>query len=173
MAGFRMRAAGFVLLLAHLSIVYSVMLRPRAVPWVPAANLRPLETIRGALALGPWEAVHQLGGAVLLMAPLGVLLPLAGGRLTASALGSFTRTVFTGAMIAFAVAVLQSTVPGRVPDVDVVLLNTLGVALAHLVIVPGVRARLRRREYAGVGATPTIPRVGLAPQADALSGSRT
>ncbi|MGI5470537.1 VanZ family protein [Streptomyces sp. CA-132043] len=168
-----MRAAGFVLLLAHLSVVYSLTLRPRAVPWVPEANLRPLETIRTALALGPWEAAHQLGGAVLLMAPLGVLLPMAGGRLTASALGSFTRTVFTGAMIAFAVGLLQSTVPGRVPDVDVVLLNTLGVALAHLVVVPVVRARLRRRDDPRRGRTPTIARVGIARQADVLSGSRT
>ncbi|GAA0488074.1 VanZ family protein [Streptomyces olivaceiscleroticus] len=168
-----MRAAGFVLLLAHLSVVYWLTLRPRTVPWVPEANLRPLETIRTELALGPWEAVQHLGGAVLLMAPLGVLLPMAGGRLTASALGSFTRTVFTGAMIAFVVALLQGTVPGRVPDIDTVLLNTLGVVLAHLVVVPAYRARLRRREDPRRGRTPTIARVGIAPQADVLSGSRT
>ncbi|WP_196943392.1 VanZ family protein [Streptomyces sclerotialus] len=168
-----MRAAGFVLLLAHLSVVYWLTLRPRAVPWVPEANLRLLETIRAELALGPWEAAHHLGGPVLLMAPLGVLLPMAGGRLTASALGSFTRTVFTGAMIAFVVALLQGTVPGRVPDVDVVLLNILGVVLAHLAVVPVVRSRLRRREDPRRGPTPTISRVGIAPQADALSGSRT
>lgn len=173
MAGFRMRAAGFVLLLAHLSIVSWLMLRPRWVPWVPAANLRPFATIRAELAHGPWEAVHQLGEPVLLLAPLGVLLPLVGGRLTASPLGSLTRTVFAGAMIAGAIAVLQSGVPGRVPDVDVTLLNVFGVALAHLLVVPAARARLRRREEPKRVPTPTIPRVGMTPQADALSGSRT
>lgn len=65
--------------------------------------------------------------------------------------------------------------PGQVVDVDSLLLNTTGVALAHLLVVPMCRARLRRRKQgragavphprdeAGQGATPTIPRVGIAP----------
>lgn len=59
-------------------------------------------------------------------------------------------------------------------DVDSLLLNTVGVALAHLAIVPALRAGLRRRaetrrraalprEDAAQGRTPTIPRVGIAP----------
>ncbi|MFH9421311.1 VanZ family protein [Streptomyces sp. NPDC017529] len=168
-----MRAAGAVLLVAHLLIVGWLMLRPRTVPWVPAANFRPLATIRAELAHGPWEAVQSLGGAVLLLAPLGFLLPMAAGRLNVSPLGSMARTVFAGAMVALAIELLQTAVPGRVPDVDMAILNTAGVALAHLLVVPGVRSRLRRKEDAPARPTPTITRVGIAPQADALSGSRT
>ncbi|GCD43446.1 VanZ family protein [Streptomyces paromomycinus] len=168
-----MRAAGAVLLVAHLLIVGWLSLRPRTVPWVPAANLRPLATIRAELAHGPWEAVQSLGGAVLLLAPLGILLPMTAGRLNVSPLGSLARTAFTGAMVSLAIELLQAGIPGRVPDVDMVLLNTAGVVLAHLLVVPGVRYRLRRKEDPPVRPTPTRARVHLAPQADALSGSRT
>ncbi|MFH8746047.1 VanZ family protein [Streptomyces rimosus] len=168
-----MRAAGAVLLVAHLLIVGWLTLRPRTVPWVPAANFRPLATIRAELAHGLWEAVQNLGGAVLLLAPLGILLPMAAGRLNVSPLGSLARTVFTGAMISLSIELFQAGVPGRVPDVDMVLLNTAGVALAHLLVVPGLRSRLRRREDLPARPAPTMTRVGIAPQADALSGSRT
>ncbi|WP_167538030.1 VanZ family protein [Streptomyces caniferus] len=170
----RMRVTGLLLLVAHLSTVGWLTLRPRTVPWVPAANLEPLATIRAELAHGPsWEVVQHLGGSILLLAPLGVLLPLSAGRLNVSPLVSLTRTAFAGAMIALAIELLQSGVPGRVPDVDSVLLGTLGVAVVHLAVVPRARRRLRRR-YGDLGAaTPTIPRGGLALQADALSGSRT
>ncbi|MEE4423594.1 VanZ family protein [Streptomyces bugieae] len=169
-----MRVTGLLLLVAHLLVVGWLTLRPRTVPWVPAANLEPLATIRAELAHGAsWEAVQHLGGSVLLLAPLGVLLPLSAGRLNVSPLVSFTRTVFAGAMIALAIELLQSGIPGRVPDVDSVLLSTLGVAVVHLAVVPGARCRLRRR-YEHLGeVTPKISRVGLTPQADVLSGSRT
>lgn len=75
----------------------------------------------------------------------------------------------------------QTGVPGQVVDVDSMLLNTVGVALAHLLVVPVSRARLRRGNRAGAGdlarlrgearfrseapqgSTPTISRVGIAP----------
>ncbi|MET9291283.1 VanZ family protein [Streptomyces sp. NPDC003077] len=159
--------------MTHLLVVGSLTLRPRSVPWVPAANLRPMATIRAELARGPWEAAQSLGGAVLLLAPLGVLLPLIAGRLRVSPVASMARTVVAGALVSSLIVLLQTGVPGRVPDVDTVLLNTTGVALAHLLVVPGTRSRLRRREETPQGRTPTITRVGMAPRADALSGSRT
>ncbi|WP_282503787.1 VanZ family protein [Streptomyces rhizoryzae] len=168
-----MRATGFLLLVVHLLIVGWLMLRPRTVPWVPAANLQPLASIDAELARGGWAAVWHLGGPLLLLAPLGVLLPLAGGRLNVSPLGSVARTVFGGAMISLAIELVQTAVPGQVPDVDAVLLNTLGVALAHLAVVPAARSRLRRRNDRLGGATPRIPRVGLAPQADVFPVGRT
>ncbi|WP_407550235.1 VanZ family protein [Streptomyces sp. Pv4-95] len=172
-AALRLRATGLLLLVAHLVLVGWLMLRPRTVPWVPAPNLEPLASISAELARGPWEAVQHLGGSALLLAPLGVLLPMSAGRLNVSPLVSLTRTVFAGAMIALAIELLQTGVPGQVPDIDTVLLNAAGVALVHLAVVPGCRSRLRRRNEDLRGATPTIPRVGLAPQADVLSGSRT
>ncbi|MFG2135616.1 VanZ family protein [Streptomyces sp. NPDC048650] len=168
-----MRATGLLLLVAHLLIVGWLTLRPRTVPWVPAPNLEPLASISAQLAGGPWHAVQGLSGQVLLLAPLGVLLPMAAGRLYVSPLVSLTRTVFAGAMISLAIELLQAGVPGQVADVDSVLLNTLGVAVVHLAVVPGCRRRLRRRAGDLRGATPRISRVGLAPRADVLSGTRT
>lgn len=176
-AAIRIRVTGGVLLVAHLAFVAWLMLRPLDVPWVMPANLRPLAGIRADLALGWAEAAHRIGEGLALLAPLGVLLPMAHGRLTASPFASLARTAATGALISLGIALLQTGVPGRVVDVDSLLLNTVGVVLAHLVVVPAGRAWLRRRggrvgrgDAAAVpqgetaqGRTPTIPRVGIAP----------
>ncbi|MFI1411534.1 VanZ family protein [Streptomyces sp. NPDC020707] len=175
----RVRAAGGLLLVAHLAFVAWFMLRPLDVPWVSAANLRPFATIRADLAMGPREAFCAIAKGLLLLAPLGVLLPMAGGKLLVSPLLSLTRTVAAGALLSLAIELLQTGVPGQVVDVDSLLLNTVGVALAHLAVVPAARAALRRRahtrsraaalrgreavEESTQGLTPTIPRVGIAP----------
>ncbi|MFD8457464.1 VanZ family protein [Streptomyces antimycoticus] len=183
-AAFRYRVAGFVLLVAHLAFVCWLTLRPANVPWVSAATLEPLATIRADLALSPWGAVRSIGGGLLLLAPLGVLLPLAGGRVEAYPLASLARTAFSGAMAALGVALLRSEMTGQIMNVDSVLLNTVGVALAHVLVVPAVRTRLRRRADRGRAAplprddgtlapTPTIPRVGIAPWSDVSSSTRT
>lgn len=168
--------------MAHLALVAWLTLRPLDVPWVMPANFRPLATVRADLALGWPEAARRIGEGLALLAPLGVLLPLAHGRLCASLVASLVRTVAAGALISVGIALLQTGVPGRVVDVDTLLLNTVGVALAHLAVVPAGRARLRRgaerRERTAVrpeepaqGRTPTIPRVGIAPWGDALPPS--
>lgn len=77
-------------------------------------------------------------------------------------------------LLSLGIELLQTGVPGQVVDIDSIMLNTLGVALAHLAVVPALRARLRRRaetrrraavrrEDHAQGRTPTIPRVGIAP----------
>ncbi|MDX3855819.1 VanZ family protein [Streptomyces sp. AK02-01A] len=168
----------------HLLLVGWLTLRPLDVMWVTAANLRPLAGIRADLALSPLEALRRIGEGLLLLAPLGVLLPMAGGRLTVSPWASLARTVAAGALISLGIELVQTGVPGQVVDVDSLLLNTAGVALAHLAVVPAGRSRMRRRrrshgsrrvprpadepgavlrEDASQGATPTIPRVGVAP----------
>ncbi|MCX3059368.1 VanZ family protein [Streptomyces beihaiensis] len=170
-AAVRFRTAGLGLLAAYLLLVGWITLRPLDVPWVSAANLHPLAGIRADLALGWREAARRIGEGLALLAPLGVLLPLAGGRPHASTWGSLMRTVAAGALISLGIELLQTGVPGRVVDVDALLLNTVGVALAHLAVVPAARARLRRRsarpprpaEEPSQGPTPTIPRVGIAP----------
>ncbi|MFF0021212.1 VanZ family protein [Streptomyces sp. NPDC005496] len=170
----RVRATGGVLLVAHLALVAWITLRPLDVPWVSAANLRPFAGIRADLALTPQEAARRIGEGLALLAPLGVLLPLAGGRLTASPLASLLRTMTAGALISLGIELFQTGVPGQVVDIDSLLLNTAGVALAHMAVVPAARARLRRRaetrrrstvrpEETTQGLTPTIPRVGIAP----------
>ncbi|MEU6391492.1 VanZ family protein [Streptomyces sp. NPDC046939] len=167
----RFRTAGLVLLAAHLLLVAWVTLRPLDVPWVSPANLRPFASIRADVALGWEHGVRCVGAGLALLAPLGVLLPLAGGRLQVSPWGSLVRTVAAGALISLAIELLQTGVPGQVVNIDSLLLNTVGVALAHLAVVPALRARIRRRNQArplpqqepAQGPTPTIPRVGVAP----------
>jgi len=189
----RVRVAGTALLTAYLLAVGWLAFRPLSVPWVAPANLRPLATIRADLDGGPWNALNSIGGGLLLLAPLGVLLPLAAGRLHRTLPGTLARTVFAGALTSSLIVLLQSGVPGRVVDVDAVLLNTAGVALACLLVFPPVRSWLRRRaaatplreagrigipgaqgppraqsvlprrEETGQGATPRTARVGIAP----------
>ncbi|MGW4974582.1 VanZ family protein, partial [Streptomyces albidoflavus] len=148
------RATGGLLLVAHLLLVGWVTLRPLDVPWVSATNLHPLAGIRADLARGPVEAATRIGSGLALLAPLGILLPLADGRLHVSPLGSLLRTVSAAALISLAIELLQTGVPGRVVDVDSVLLNTAGVAVLHLAVVPAVRARLR------AATTRSIPTAG-------------
>ncbi|MET8677732.1 VanZ family protein [Streptomyces sp. NPDC004647] len=173
-ATFRLRATGLVFLVVHLLTVGWLTLRPLSVPWVPAANLRPLATVRAELAQGPWEAAHGLVPALLLLAPLGVLLPMVTGRLAGSWLSSLAHTVFTGAMVSLGIELLQTDVPGRTLDVDSVLLNTAGVGITYLLLAPPLRGLIRRREHGArpshlpreegpQGPTPTMSRVGIAP----------
>ncbi|WP_405869773.1 VanZ family protein [Streptomyces sp. NBC_00005] len=173
-AAIRIRVTGGVLLVAHLAFVAWLTLRPLDVPWVMPPNLRPLAGIRADLALGGPEAVRRIGEGLGLLAPLGVLLPMAHGRLWAFPLASLVRTAVAGALVSLGILLLQTGVPGRVPDIDSLLLNTVGVALAHLAVVPAARSWLRRRserkeraavrqEEAAQGRTPTFPRVGIAP----------
>ncbi|MFE7167457.1 VanZ family protein [Streptomyces sp. NPDC057616] len=173
-AAIRIRVTGVVLLVAHLAFVAWLTLRPLEVPWVTPPNLRPFAGIRADLALGGPVAARRIGAGLALLAPLGVLLPAAHGRLRVSPFASFVRTVAAGALVSLGILLLQTGVPGRVPDVDALLLNTVGVAVAHLAVVPAARAWLRRRsqpgdraavrqEEAAQGRTPTFPRVGIAP----------
>ncbi|MFD5639989.1 MULTISPECIES: VanZ family protein [unclassified Streptomyces] len=170
----RVRVAGGVLLVAHLALVAWITLRPLDVPWVSAANLRPFAGIRADLALGPEVAARRIAAGLGLLAPLGVLLPMAGGRLVVSPLGSLLRTAAAGVLLSLGIELLQTGVPGQVVDIDSIILNTVGVALAHLAVVPALRARFRRRvetrrraavlrEDLAQGRTPTIARVGIAP----------
>ncbi|MFE0804127.1 VanZ family protein [Streptomyces sp. NPDC058812] len=173
-AALRIRVTGGVLLVAHLAFVAWYTLRPLDVPWILPPNLQPLDGVRADLALGWPAAARAIGGSLALLAPLGVLLPMAGGRLTVRPLASLSRTVAAAALLSLGIELLQTGVPGQVVDVDSLLLNTAGVALAHLALVPAGRARLRRRSERGrrkdvprdeptQGRTPTIPRVGIAP----------
>ncbi|MFD4702777.1 VanZ family protein [Streptomyces niveus] len=187
-AAFRFRVAGVILLLVHLLLVAWLTLRPLDVVWMTAANFEPLAGIKADLALGPLQAVRRIGEGLLLLAPLGVLLPMAGGKLSVSPLASLTRTMAAGAFISLGIELLQTGIPGQVVDVDSLLLNTVGVGLAHLLVVPAGRARLRRvrtgrrtpgpvarprdtgvvregglREESSQGTPPTITRVGIAP----------
>jgi glycopeptide antibiotics resistance protein len=154
---FRVRAAGLLLTAAYLVFVGWMLLRPHYVTWVAAPNLRPFGTIRDDLALSPVEAARRLGAGLGLLAPLGVLLPMSGGRAEASGLASFVRTVFAGLMVSLLLEFTQTMVPGQLFDVDALLLNTCGVAVAHLLVVPPARRRLLRRDAPVPAAPEPLP----------------
>jgi hypothetical protein len=143
---------------------------------------------------GSAEFRIRVTGGVLLVAhlafvawftlrPLNVPWAMVSGRLVVSPLASLLRTVTAGALLSLGIELLQTGVPGQVVDVDSLFLNTAGVALAHLALVPAGRSWLRRRtlvrltgaplppEEPAQGRTPTIPRVGIAPWSDALPPS--
>lgn len=170
-SAFRIRAAGVLLLAAYCAFVGWLTLRPRPVPWVPPPNFEPFATIRAELTDGPVTALTGIGGGLLLLAPFGVLLPVAAGRLYRPLPRTAARTVPAGILLASALALAQSGIPGHVIDVDTVLLNAAGCTLAHLLLYPPLRARLRaaRRgrhvpgEEKAEPGTRRSTRVGIAP----------
>ena len=87
------------------------------------------------------EAVQQLGGNLVLLAPLGVLLPIVFARLR-----SLSGVVGTGALVSLIVETAQGTlVPGRAFDIDDVLLNVIGVAVAYLLVGRKIAVLVRGR----------------------------
>lgn len=151
----RTRVTALLLLTLQLGLVGWLALRPLTVAWVEPTNLRILATIRDAWQEGPRSAARTIGAGVLPLAPLGVLLPALGRRLGGSRFVSFTRTVFTGAMIALVIQLLVSMAPSRVADVDQVLLGTAGVALTHLFCYGRLRALLLRAPHGPAPARST------------------
>ncbi|MFJ4097270.1 VanZ family protein [Kitasatospora sp. NPDC089913] len=123
----------------HLLLLGWLVLRPLPVAWVYDANLTPLASLR-------FSSAGQLLGELLLPAPLGVLLPLAGGRLGTPWLPSFLRTTGASALLATALEFLSSWAPGHVLNVDHILLAVAGVAATHLALVPAGRILLLRRD---------------------------
>lgn len=76
------------------------------------------------------EAARQIGGNLVLLAPLGVLLPVVFVRL--HGLGRIAVVAF---VVSLAVETIQGTlVAGRAFDIDDVVLNVTGVLLAYLLV---------------------------------------
>ncbi|MEY9849308.1 VanZ family protein [Streptacidiphilus sp. MAP5-3] len=151
------RRLGLLLLTVHLGVLLWVTVHTTPTPWVADTNLTPLASVKVELAAGTTQAYLELLRGVLALAPLGVLLPLAGGRRDAPAFGSFARTLLTGILIATAIEVVQTTLGLKMPNVDDIVLAMLGIALAHLAVVPAGRAWLRRRAASsglGLGGSP-------------------
>ncbi|MFC5646714.1 VanZ family protein [Kitasatospora cinereorecta] len=129
-----------VLLAVHLAVLTWLSLRPVPVSWTEPANLTPLASVHHALDLGGFAAVRRLAAGLLPLAPVGVLIPLAGGRLHTRWLPSFLRTTGAVALLATGLEIIEGWAPGHVLDVDDILLGTVGAALCHLLVVPPLRA---------------------------------
>ncbi|MFF5263720.1 VanZ family protein [Actinomadura viridis] len=91
-------------------------------------NTDPGRSLRFYLDQPLRDAALQVGGNLILLAPLGVLLPVVATRLRGP-----LRLALVGAMVSLAIEVVQGlVVMGRAFDVDDVILNTLGVVIAYL-----------------------------------------
>lgn len=166
-APYRSRTAARLLLGLHLLLLGWLSLRPVPVAWTSPANLSPLSSVHQALSLGPAAAARRLGSGLLPLAPIGVLLPLAVGSPGRSWLLSFLRTTGAAALLGTALEILEGWAPGHVLDVDDVLLGTTGAALAHLLLMPPLRALDRRRSGTGwIEAPETAEATETAPAAD-------
>ncbi|MEU5388644.1 VanZ family protein [Kitasatospora cineracea] len=166
-APYRSRTAARLLLGLHLLLLGWLSLRPVPVAWTSPPNLSPFSSVHQALSLGPAAAVRQLGSGMLPLAPIGVLLPLAVGSPRRSWLLSFLRTTGAAALLGTALEILEGWAPGHVLDVDDVLLGIAGAALAHLLLMPPLRALDRRRSTAGwIEAAETAETAGTAEAAE-------
>ncbi|MFE9422231.1 VanZ family protein [Kitasatospora sp. NPDC006697] len=144
-----LRSGALVLLTLHFALLGWLTLRQLpAVAWAYDANLSPFATLHRAFGPGGGGAARQVAAALAQTAPLGVLLPLAGGRLNTRWLPSFLHAVGSTALIATGLEVLETSA-GRVLNVDDVLLGVVGAALLHLLVLPVTRACCRRRTAAG------------------------
>jgi glycopeptide antibiotics resistance protein len=162
------RPAGAALTALHLAFVSWLTLRSLSATWVAAGNVTPLGTIQAGLALGTAGAPERLGAGLVLLAPLGVLLPLAGGRADVCPMESFARTALVGLALSLGFEMARTGLSGQVFDVDRVLLNVTGVAVAHLVVVPLTRSALRRRarrraDGAPQGASTAVSQLSMTP----------
>ncbi|MFD9129471.1 VanZ family protein [Kitasatospora sp. NPDC059571] len=165
-----LRTAARLLLVGYLAVLGWLVLRPVSVNWTYPANLTPFASVDRALAIGGYTGVRQIAAGLLPIAPLGVLLPFALGPLRTPWATSFLRTAGGTALLATGFEILESWTPGRVLNVDDILLGTLGAAVCHLAVVPAGRALLRR-----LAERPAAPPVHRPPaeQRDAVSPSGT
>ncbi|WP_026314135.1 VanZ family protein [Actinomadura flavalba] len=93
-------------------------------------NTDPGRSLRFYLDRPTKEAIFQLGGNLVLLSPLGVLLPIASRRLRGP-----VRLLLIGGLVSLVIETTQGLlVMGRAFDVDDVMLNTLGVVLAYLLV---------------------------------------
>lgn len=104
-------------------------------------NTDPGRSLRFYLDRPSKDAILQLGGNLMLLAPLGVLLPVVSTRMR----GPLRLAVIGGLLSLGIEAVQGAVVLGRAFDVDDVILNTAGVVLAYLLIGRKVSRLVRGR----------------------------
>ncbi|WP_167574059.1 VanZ family protein [Kitasatospora cheerisanensis] len=137
-----------MLLSLHLLVLGWLALRPVTAPWTGPPNLTPFASVHEAMAAGGFAAVRRVVSGLLPLAPVGVLLPLAVGTPHRAWVLSFLRTTGAVALLGTGLEIVEGWAPGHVLNVDDILLGTLGAALAHLLLMPVLRAFAVRRPAA-------------------------
>ncbi|WP_245667529.1 VanZ family protein [Actinomadura macra] len=121
-------ALGFLLVFCY--IAFRLTLTPVRDNGQAGGNTDPGRSLRFYMDRPIKEAVLQMGGNLVLLAPLGVLLPI----VWVSLRGPIRLALLTG-MFSLAIETVQGTVViGRAFDVDDVILNVAGVVLAYLLL---------------------------------------
>ncbi|WP_181442403.1 VanZ family protein [Streptomyces tateyamensis] len=144
-----LRSLGLVLIGLYFLLLCWLAVRQAPPAWAYDANLTPFASVQRSLADGDLD---QLLGALAPAAPLGVLVPLAGGRLRTAWFPSFVHATACAALVATGFEGMRTALGDQVLNVDDILLGVIGAALAHLLVVPVGRAALRGRP-----ARPTAP----------------
>jgi hypothetical protein len=144
-----LRSLGLALLGLYFLLLGWLAVRQEPTAWAYDANLTPFATVQRSLADG--DLPHLLG-VLALTAPLGVLVPLAGGRLRTAWFPSFVHATACAALVATGFEGVRTVLGDQVLNVDDILLGVIGAALAHLLVVPAGRAALRCR-----GTAPAVP----------------
>jgi hypothetical protein len=124
--------AGLVGVVAFAWVISKLTLQPQ-----PGAgkyvhdNTHPGQTVRLYLDQPSVKAaLLELGGNLLLLAPLGVLLPVLSNRFRGP-----LRILLAVGLVSLCIETVQGTmITGRAFDADDVILNTLGAVIAYLLI---------------------------------------
>ena len=98
--------------------------------WVAGVNLTPFATIRMYLSgrAGVWNAVRNIGGNILVFAPLGIFIPLLRKKL------AFPTTFFTALFISGSIELTQYKTGLGSCDIDDIILNVLGAMSVTLIL---------------------------------------
>ena len=92
------------------------------------ANFDPFLTIRNMLRYpSPYTATHLLGN-LMLLAPLGIFLPI-----LAPSTRKWQRTLGIGFLVTLGIEIFQYFLAVRVFDIDDLILNTLGVGFGYAI----------------------------------------
>jgi glycopeptide antibiotics resistance protein len=129
-----LRALGVLAALAFLAafsyVAYKLTLTPVHDNGQAGGNTDPGRSLRFYLDRPTRETVIQVGGNLMLLAPLGILLPVVFTRLRGP-----IRLALVSGLISLMIETTQGLlVSGRAFDIDDVILNTVGVVLAYLLV---------------------------------------
>lgn len=95
-----------------------------------SVNLIPFKSIREVIAIGPYQTLRQLGGNLVLLAPLGVLAPsLYSNKRTLRSLLALALSVAVTIEVLQLTELLVGVAHFRAVDIDDVILNMLGAAI--------------------------------------------
>lgn len=138
-----LRALAVLAALAGLAVFFYYAFRLTLTPvednGQAGGNTDPGDSLRFYMDQPVKDALLQVGGNLMLLAPLGVLLPVASVRLRGP-----VRLLLVGLLLSLSIETVQGLlVMGRAFDIDDVILNALGVMLAYALAGRRVSRTLR------------------------------